>query len=50
MYDFQKETTKALEYYNRTLAIHEESGNESIGWAITLTNIGVVYVEQRRLK
>jgi hypothetical protein len=43
MYDFQKEYTKALEYYDRDLGIPEKIGKESIGWAKTLNNIGILH-------
>jgi hypothetical protein len=42
MYYIEDESIKALEYYGRALVIHEKIGKESVGWADTLNNIGLV--------
>jgi hypothetical protein len=50
MYGLQDEKTKALEYYLRAVEIYEKIGKESIDWARTLNNIGVVYGDQEKVK
>jgi hypothetical protein len=40
---------EALEYLNRSLSIEERvKGKESLDWAVTIYNIGLVYKELNR--
>jgi len=50
VYKNQGKLEKALEYYNRAVTIYEKTGKQSIEWAFTLNNIGVVYYYQRKLE
>ena len=46
----QIQSEEALKCYERAVTIYKKVGEESIGWADTLSNIGIVYKNQEKLK
>jgi hypothetical protein len=37
-----------LKYYEKAVFLYEKIGKESIEWAITLKNIGLIYYDKRK--